>query len=1117
MPALAAATPLLHIAPATAPGSPETGGVGANGAVLGAGAVPGSGGSGGNVRASGRVGASAIGSVSPPPQRPSVVPSSTPAAPISARRPGDPSYAAGAPSKRRKEALPPAAKGGAVAGAAKGGAVPGVRQKPNGAGATASSLAQAVLVYGAAPPTTAPTDATTDKARRQGSVHRERCGERESGAVAGAVCAGGIPEAHQLMAEHKRRTERLGKEGKASAAGKGGAVPSAVGGAVSAVATAAPLEGGVAGKRAARDDSIFKSPRLPNMASSWFKSPRTPANDMNQVTHVRMDDETPPAPVGARRAVVSTAADGGTDAGEAHAAFAVLSWPTTDAAAAAAATAAAAAAAPSGPTPTTKVTARAVWRAGHPFGPIPLVADSSASTAPDDAPSDRASSRAPSDAASTLGTTLGSNLGANLGTTLDPCAGDTLESTPTPQLTPRREWGGADTLERQAVLVQIRTVAATASATMGTVSSAASSTTSDASWDLGVVGTLSGTAADKGGPSGGAAAAAAAPAAPAVPAAPVPAAAAAAAAVVSGEAAEAAGSFVPGARATSFGKSAWTSPHARMQTSPQRPLHSSSGQPLLGEMEEGVVLPVRKDSSGSLNEHAVDCLAHQEDGLPHQVRKDSSGSLNEHASGDSLKLAPGGSFLQRRTGSWKNADFEDVLSRDRPPRIFSSPSMAARHASRETHPGDSVLARAGIMGAPPPEYQRPASSPRLAEPLSLHLDEVPSDLTSLFTHFDRNGDGRLDVHEFQQLMDFMISKNHSAAGAVAGAGGASASAASASASASAASTSAASAASTSAASAFAAPAASAASATSAALPLLAHGGFSVRAADRAASRNPASAKTARALGLLPTAGGQPTAPPPVPPPVALPPSPERVAAAAAAAAAAASSSSSAAASAAAAAAAAAAAEEEEEAAAAHEPDSDALPTMTAHPTAPSTTTWVSDLLSQPWIPSPEATGLDLASIELTEGQTTPPRTPPMPQTPPDDDPNMEAPTGLPLPPLPRARASFSEASHYSTSPNMLSRAASIAAEEPPDSTTSPGTHSRLPRRSQSDLGQSFDKGRPAVDKGVMGDSLGRFAKKKGVLGAVRSGLKSLFFGRSSSTTKGLSKGSTSSTESNSKR
>ena len=349
MPALAAATPLLHIAPATAPGSPETGGVGANGAVLGAGAVPGTGGSGGNVRASGRVGASAIGSVSPPPQRPSVVPSSTPAAPISARRPGDPSYAAGAPSKRRKEALPPAAKGGAVAGAAKGGAVPGVRQKPNGAvvgavvGATASSLAQAVLVYGAAPPTTAPTDATTDKARRQGSVHRERCGERESGAVAGAVCAGGIPEAHQLMAEHKRRTERLGKEGKASAAGKGGAVPSAVGGAVSAVATAAPLEGGVAGKRAARDDSIFKSPRLPNMASSWFKSPRTPANDTNQVTHVRMDDETPPAPVGARRAVVSTAADGGIDAGEAHAAFAVLSWPTTDAAAAAAATAAAAA------------------------------------------------------------------------------------------------------------------------------------------------------------------------------------------------------------------------------------------------------------------------------------------------------------------------------------------------------------------------------------------------------------------------------------------------------------------------------------------------------------------------------------------------------------------------------------------------------------------------------------------------------------------------------------------------------------------------------------------------------------------------------------------------------
>ena len=213
MPALAAATPLLHIAPATAPSSPENGGLGANGAVPGAtGAVPGagggsggsggsgSGGSGSNVRASGRIGAPTNGSVSPPPQRPSV-PSSAAAAPVSARRPGDPSYAAGAPTKRRKEALPPAAKGGAVAGAVKGGAVPGVRQKPTAA-AAASSLAQAVLVYGAAPP----TDASTDKARRQGSAQRER--ESGAGAVP-SVCAGSIPDAHQLMAEHKRRTERL--------------------------------------------------------------------------------------------------------------------------------------------------------------------------------------------------------------------------------------------------------------------------------------------------------------------------------------------------------------------------------------------------------------------------------------------------------------------------------------------------------------------------------------------------------------------------------------------------------------------------------------------------------------------------------------------------------------------------------------------------------------------------------------------------------------------------------------------------------------------------------------------------------------------------------------------
>jgi hypothetical protein len=59
------------------------------------------------------------------------------------------------------------------------------------------------------------------------------------------------------------------------------------------------------------------------------------------------------------------------------------------------------------------------------------------------------------------------------------------------------------------------------------------------------------------------------------------------------EAGEAAGSFGQGVRAASFGKSAWTSPHARMQSSPQRRLHASSGQPLLGEMDEGVVLPVR--------------------------------------------------------------------------------------------------------------------------------------------------------------------------------------------------------------------------------------------------------------------------------------------------------------------------------------------------------------------------------------------------------------------------------------------------------------------------------------------------------------------------------------------
>ena len=340
------------------------------------------------------------------------------------------------------------------------------------------------------------------------------------------------------------------------------------------------------------------------MATSWFKSPRTPASDMNQVTHVRMADETPPAPVGARRAGCECSQpvpvgarraaadgrtgceyshDGGTDASVAHAAFAVLSWPTTVVAAAATDTAAtdtaAAAAAPTRATPTTTtVTARAVWRAGQPLGPIPLVADSSASTAPDETPSD---------AASTLGTTLGSNLGVHLGVHLDPSAADTFESTPTPQLTPRREWGGTDTLARQAVLVAIRTVAAgAASATMGSVSSAASSTTSDASWDLGVGGTLIGTAADKGVPSAAAAAAAAPPTL-------APAPAVAAVAVGSDEAGEAAGSFGPGVRAASFGKSAWTSPHARMQSSPQRRLHASSGQPLLGEMDEGVVLPVR--------------------------------------------------------------------------------------------------------------------------------------------------------------------------------------------------------------------------------------------------------------------------------------------------------------------------------------------------------------------------------------------------------------------------------------------------------------------------------------------------------------------------------------------
>merc|ERR1719502_1715226 len=166
-----------------------------------------------------------------------------------------------------------------------------------------------------------------------------------------------------------------------------------------------------------------------------------------------------------------------------------------------------------------------------------------------------------------------------------------------------------------------------------------------------------------------------------------------------------------------------------------------------------------------------------------------------------MKLAPTDRFLQTRTGSWKEAhgSSDTEMLKDTPGRAFSSSFSLSKHArpsskgSAQTDvekaaaatavpapaaiPPNSTLAAAAACNRNPEsghqvfgtERAPPDAAYGAPPSVGLRLEEVSADLSSLFRQFDTNGDGKLDVREFQQLMLHMMT----AAGASSTAAGAS--------------------------------------------------------------------------------------------------------------------------------------------------------------------------------------------------------------------------------------------------------------------------------------------------------------------------------------------------------
>ena len=558
------------------------------------------------------------------------------------------------------------------------------------------------------------------------------------------------------------------------------------------------------------------------------------------------------------------------------------------------------------------------------------------------------------------------------------------------------------------------------------------------------------------------------------------------------------------------------------------------------------------------------------------LRREESATLSEGSllvqGPDSFKLAPSERFASMRTGSWKDAlgaAATELISRDTPGRVFSrerTPSTEEPDRERPRERKDSrVRSPKSLKGqdlaapatglarplrpsplAPPPSEAIasvwPASgdaaadggvatggaegegSAGAAEAPSVQLDEVSADLSSLFMQFDTNGDGRLDVAEFQQLMMHMMAAAAAAQEPVENARLDPAQIIA----------KAAAAPPTVLHTLHAAPqtphaGAEAPRAAAGGADALLAGGFSARPAARVARQQASSAAAISAPSrLAPVLDGE-GRPPVRPGPPARGPTPTASATGDAAAGSSWAG---------------AAATFGEVMAACGEAVLSANSSPDISPQRPSpqldvsvggeddaacgaddaacigcgtslispSAEWVHELLSQKWVPSPEATGIDLNAIDMCV-DATPPRTPPMPATPPDDNAPLLVTTlddaseraggpGRPLAALPRTRElplpPAPLHSRSGTSPAaQLAKGASIALASL-DQPAAPGGEAsgapdfdgkvvsspqQLRRRSASDMG-------PSLQSGTLSSSAS--GRRSSVFGAVKSSLLSLF-------------------------
>ena len=134
-------------------------------------------------------------------------------------------------------------------------------------------------------------------------------------------------------------------------------------------------------------------------------------------------------------------------------------------------------------------------------------------------------------------------------------------------------------------------------------------------------------------------------------------------------------------------------------------------------------------------------------GSPNNRLGETSGSMK-------LSAHPGAErFKDARSGSWKE-DRKQNFDRDTPGRIFSKPRPNPSPPRLERP--ESVASTTAASDTGPQSSRRSSATGRAALRIDELSDGLSDDLRSLFTQFDKNGDGHLDVSDFQQLMLHMM-------------------------------------------------------------------------------------------------------------------------------------------------------------------------------------------------------------------------------------------------------------------------------------------------------------------------------------------------------------------------